>query len=123
MQIEQEFLVGARIGGQMLHGRLFRGIAVRTCLIRQMLASAGYGEPFLIEKALNLEDHLDVFATVQAASVGGFDRLEHGEFALPEAQDEGFGGSEASDFGDGKETLIRDLGGGLSSSRHSRGIV
>src|SRR5271155_5266383 len=114
VQIEQEFLMRARAVFWMGSGRRFDCCRrVFAAVLRQIFARARDREALVVQQPLDLEDDLDILAAIQAASVGSLHRLKRREFALPIAQDEGLRRSQAADFADAEQTLVRDFGRGL----------
>src|SRR5207244_12483282 len=78
-----------------------------------MLAGAGDGKTFFVEKLLDAQNTFDVFVTVHSLSSAALDRLELGKFSFPETQDIGRQTAEASDFANAKVKFFWDhhLGG------------
>ena len=76
------------------------------------------GKTLLIEEALDFENGLDIFAAVEAMSAGALHRLQRGEFAFPEAQDESLGFRQTADFADAEQALFRNFARSLCSTRH-----
>src|SRR5208282_3161336 len=71
--------------------------------LAQMAARAGDGEPLLVEQAFDDADQVDILLPVEPVALRRFDRLEHGEFGFPEAEDERFRVGEAADVADAEE--------------------
>src|SRR5579859_747094 len=109
-QIEEHF-AAQEFAGVFIVGGDGSGFGTRGAIFAEMAASSGDGETFVVEQALNFEHQVDIFLAIHAMSGRTLDRLEHGEFAFPIAQDEGLEFGEAADFADAIELL---LGGGLS---------
>ena len=82
--------------------------AIGCRMIGEMLAGTDNRKPFIVEKALNLKNRLNVLAAIQPMPAWAFYRLERGEFRLPIPQDESLCRSQAADFADAEQTLIRD---------------
>ena len=81
-----------------------------------MAASAGDGEAFVVEQALDVQDGVDVLAAIEAMALGAFHRLQHRELGLPIAQHEGLGVGQAADFANAEETLAGANSGANSGS-------
>ena len=91
---------------------------MRANFAGQMLARARNGEALFIEQALDFENRLDILAAIEAVAAGALDRLERGEFCLPESQHEGLGGRQAADFADAEQTLLGNRRRSLRSAGH-----
>src|SRR5262249_2314825 len=83
--------------------------SLRCLCASQILASAGYREASLIEKALNLKDHFDVAFAVDAMSGFAFLRSEVRKLRFPEAKDVRLESGEFTHFADLEEELVRNL--------------
>src|SRR5260370_39618260 len=76
-------------------------------MLAQKPARARDGESFVVEQPLDTEDHVHVFLAIEAMAAGAFDRLEHGEFGFPVAQNERLQIREAAEFADAVEFFLR----------------
>lgn len=76
------------------------------------LARSGNCVTFVIEKALDAEDHLYVAAAIKPLASAPFVRLESRKLSLPEAKNIGGQIAKFGDFTDTKVEFVRDLGPG-----------
>src|SRR5882762_10174230 len=88
-QIEQHF--AAQKFGSVFGVRGRRGHFSPTGSVPSKVpASASDSKAFVIKQSLDLEHQVDILLAVHAVSGRAFDRLQHGKFAFPVAQDERF---------------------------------
>src|SRR5712692_11802592 len=116
-QIEQYSAADAG-RGIFLRPRIAVRLAAVAALLPQVPASAGDGEPFVVEQPLDLQHGFDVLAAVEPVAFGTFHRLEHREFGLPVAQHEGLGGGQPAHLADAEKALLGDLGSALAVAWH-----
>src|SRR5882762_9617299 len=117
-QIEQHF-AAQKFGSVLVVRRRGHHLGATSTVPAKMSASAGDGKAFVIKQALDLEDQVNIFLAVHAMPIRALNRLQHGKFAFPVAQDKRFQFGEAADFADAVKRL---LGGGLRCGavvRHS----
>ena len=76
-------------------------------MLAQKPARSRNGESFVVEQPLDAENHVHVFLAVQAMAAGTFDRLQHGEFSFPIAQNERFQVRQTADFAYAVEFFLR----------------
>src|SRR5260370_26668053 len=117
-QIEQHF-AAQKFGSVLVVRRRGHHLGTTSAIPAKMPASAGNRKAFVIKQALNLEDQVNILLAVHAMPIRALDRLQHGKFAFPVAQDKRFQFSEAADFAAAVKLL---LGGGLCCGavvRHS----
>src|SRR5882762_6348482 len=76
-------------------------------VLAEIPACARNGESFVVEQALDAEDHVDIILAVKPKAAGTFHWLEHGEFGFPVAKDERFQIRQAADFADAVEFSLR----------------
>src|SRR5216684_122871 len=111
-QIEQH-LAAQKLGGPF--GCMTGAAALGFCgtlVPAEIPARARDGETFVVEQALDAEDHVHIILAVKPEAAGAFQRLEHGEFGFPVTKDERFQVRQAADFADAVEFFLRgDLRG------------
>src|SRR5437879_4566935 len=73
-----------------------------------MLARAGDGESFFVEKFLNAHEVFDVALSIEPLSLTAFLGAELREFCLPKTEDVGRKAAEFGDFSDAEVELVRD---------------
>ena len=111
-QVEQAFalrsreLVVAFTSGRLGHGSYFSAWLGAPVLFGEMAARAGDGEALFIEKALDFENRLYVFAAVHAMAARALHRLQSGEFRFPVTQNERLRSGQSADFADAEQILL-----------------
>src|SRR6266699_5949040 len=105
-QIEQHFAAQQmrRAFRRMARARALLPVSL---MLAQKPARSRDGEAFVVEQPLDAEDHVHVILAVEAMAAGALDRLQHGEFGFPVAQDERFQIRQAADFADAVEFFLR----------------
>src|SRR5271165_3544430 len=76
----------------------------------QVFPGAFDGVPFIVKQVLDLKDHLDVFAAIEAMASARFLRTEPRKLRLPETQHVRLDAREAAYFANPEVELIRDFG-------------
>src|SRR5438270_4489785 len=96
-------LGGWDTGGKWQH--VLRALLLDLAL--ESFASAGDGEPLIVEKLLDAQHVLDVALTIHALPGGTLDRLELREFTFPETQHVSRQAAQLGDFTDTEVQLLR----------------
>ena len=119
-QIEQHFAaqqLRRTVRGAMgASARRFAG----AVLIAKTAARAGNRESFIVEQALDAEDHVHILLAIEAAAAFALDGFEHGEFRFPVTQHKRFQVGQAADFADAIEALVRGGFCGRAVAGHSQ---
>ena len=87
-------------------------------LFREMLSRASDRKTLFVEQALDFEDGLDIFATVEAVPAGAFHRLQRGKLGFPVAQHERLRRRQTAHLADAEKALFRKFLRGLGRTRH-----
>ena len=112
--------VGSRVSGE----RQWRLVLDRGDFSTKLLPGARDGEAFVIEKLLDAQHRLHVFASIHALAGAALDWLELRKFGLPEAQNVGGKLAQAGNFSDaeikfvGDDDLVFPAGFGFGAGAH-----